>query len=109
MYSQKAVFNKIYSSYKNNAKYKGRIFEIDREIFEMIILQKCYYCGCEPEISNYDKYKNIKTNGIDRKDNNLGYTINNCVTCCKRCNYLKKDMSHDDFLDLINKIYNNIK
>lgn len=36
----------------------------------------------------------IKINGIDRKHNKRGYTIKNCVTCCKVCNIMKRSLPY---------------
>ncbi len=45
----------------------------------------CYYCGI-----------GLSTNGnraaqisVDRKDNSIGYTIENIELCCQRCNTIK--------------------
>ena len=44
-------------------------------------------------------------NGVDRKDNNLGYTIDNCVPCCHRCNSMKSNLSYQNFIQHISNIY----
>ena len=31
--------------------------------------------------------------GIDRIDNKMGYTLNNVVPCCSRCNFMKHIMT----------------
>jgi hypothetical protein len=36
---------------------------------------------------------------LDRQDNELGHSLNNCKPCCKRCNCLKAD---SDDLEMIN-------
>ena len=46
--------------------------------------------------------------GIDRKDNNKGYTNDNCVPCCGFCNKMKMDHSIDEFYSQIIRIYNNL-
>jgi len=56
-----------------------------------LIKQPCHYCG------------NQENNGIDRKDNTLGYTIDNSLPCCGRCNISKNDMSYDDFIKHIHQ------
>jgi hypothetical protein len=43
-------------------------------------------------------------NGIDRVDNNKGYTIENCVPCCTAVNYAKLDMSYSDFIQLCKEV-----
>ena len=55
-------------------------------------------------ISYKDKYELV--NGIDRLDSSKGYTINNCVPCCSKCNLMKSNFKKEDFLQHISKIYN---
>lgn len=45
-------------------------------------------------------------NGIDRVDNNKGYTITNSVPCCKDCNFAKRDMTHDEFIAWVTRVFN---
>ena len=45
-------------------------------------------------------------NGLDRVDNNLPHTLENCVTCCKHCNYAKRDMSQQKFLEYRQQRFN---
>lgn len=67
----------------------------------------CHYCGIEPlQISkSQSNTGNYIYNGIDRIDNNLGYIIENCVSCCGRCNKIKDKMTSKEFLNHIEKIY----
>lgn len=44
-------------------------------------------------------------NGIDRKDNQLGYEILNVVSCCKICNIAKNDMKICEFLSWIEVVF----
>ena len=77
--------------------------------FEKLIKQCCFYCGKEPQDKKYlNGIKNIKANGIDRIDSSKGYEIGNVVACCTKCNMAKNDMSKEDFLNHITKIYNYI-
>lgn len=48
--------------------------------------QPCYLCGRSPSF------------GIDREDADGDYTIENSRPCCRKCNYMKKDISLSDFL-----------
>ena len=43
-------------------------------------------------------------NGIDRKNNGKGYTEDNIVSCCKQCNFAKRNMSYKEFKFWINKL-----
>ena len=46
----------------------------------------------------------VKVNGIDRKNNSTGYSVLNCVSCCKTCNFAKKNMSYKDFIGYLNRV-----
>jgi hypothetical protein len=75
------------SSYKVRAKQKDLPFEISEEQYTGFLSSACYYC-----------HRMTGANGIDRKDNTLGYTIDNCVACCSDCNYMKKNSSVECFV-----------
>jgi ribosome-binding protein aMBF1 (putative translation factor) len=79
-----------YMNYKYRAEKKGLIFEISETTFYTICSQECYYC----------KRGSTKTNknGIDRMDNNIGYTLSNLVACCAECNFMKAQLSDGDFI-----------
>jgi len=85
------------------------------EQFKTLIYQNCYYCGDEPKPSlrfKNRKYLNseiILINGIDRIDSDLGYSIENCVSCCTTCNKMKMDLKQNEFILKIEKIMNNLK
>jgi 5-methylcytosine-specific restriction endonuclease McrA len=102
-----ANFNYKYLSYRNRAKYKRIEFELSKEEFKSIILQKCFYCGSEKDMHHTKRSTNglFFSNGIDRVDSNLGYVLNNCVACCKKCNVMKNDLDIKDFLNHIIKIF----
>jgi hypothetical protein len=102
-----ANFNYIFLSYKARARNKKIDFELDKESFRNIIIQKCVYCH------QFGKNYRIKrscngtfvSNGIDRIDSSKGYTKDNIVPCCKRCNQMKNNLSLKDFLNHIKNIY----
>ena len=43
---------------------------------------------------------------VDRLNNNLGYTIENCVSCCAWCNRSKNTHTTKEFYSWITQIYN---
>jgi 5-methylcytosine-specific restriction endonuclease McrA len=48
--------------------------------------------------------------GIDRKDNEKGYTEENCVPCCKRCNGIKGEwLSYEEMLEVGGLLKNGFK
>ena len=51
-------------------------------------------------------------NGLDRIDNSKNHSKENCVACCKYCNYAKRERSFSEFKEWINRVYlrlNNIE
>ncbi len=83
-----------YGRYKFGAKRRGFEFSLTVEQFSLIISQNCSYCGSKESI------------GIDRVDNNVGYSIENSVPCCTMCNMMKKNLPVEIFIEHCNKINN---
>ncbi|MCK4252148.1 hypothetical protein KAX97_11920 [candidate division WOR-3 bacterium] len=103
-----AAFNQLFNGYKCHSKrYKrGFSFLLTKKEFKKLTKQNCFYCGQKPSQSAKTRSNNggYIYNGIDRLNNNKGYEIDNCVTCCKNCNLMKKTLSQEEFLNHINKI-----
>lgn len=100
---------KILRGYKNHAIDLNIKFEIPEDYFYKLILQKCHYCGAlHSNTATSTNQRFLKYNGVDRKDCNKNYTIDNCVACCKTCNFAKRTLSYDDFINLIKSIFNNL-
>ena len=57
-------------------KKRNYCFELSHEEFNLIISRNCYYCGRIPEQLAYNKTKTdcVIYNGIDRVENEKGYT-----------------------------------
>lgn len=100
----------VYGSYRRNARKRGLEFSISIDFAERLFRGKCYYCLSEPKCVMQKKPRSIPFtyNGIDRKDNTLGYFEENCVSCCSVCNRIKYTLSHDEFLEKIKVIYKNL-
>lgn len=100
-----AAQNAVLSSYKNAAKSRNYSFRLTDDEAVNLFNGDCHYCGAKP--NNLKKHGNgsYKYNGIDRKNNNIGYTTDNCVSCCKRCNFFKGIMGYKDFLNTIREIF----
>lgn len=101
------AFRAKYNTYKYQAKKRGYSFELTKEEFRNIITQPCIYCGSDkPSTHKSVQYEggNFRYTGIDRHDNAKGYTVDNCVPCCGRCNAMKNNMSISEFKDRISAI-----
>jgi len=85
------------------------VFELtDAEILHLTSLP-CFYC--DSPHSNLTRTKRgdcIQHNGLDRVDNNKGYTIDNVVPCCRYCNFAKMDTDLKEWIFRIERIYNNL-
>lgn len=75
-----------------------------------LISSDCHYCGASPSLhrelgsKGFIRKSEVPTNGIDRMYSDKGYHLDNCVPCCSRCNYLKRGMPYDEFLDVCSTI-----
>ena|SRR6185312_7109555 len=99
----------LFHDYKYGAKKRGYVFELSEERFVRLTLSDCFYCGCAPQQSYTPKVGGIRLecvfyNGIDRRNNKVGYTEENSVSCCKYCNLAKSRWTEQEFLDWVQKI-----
>lgn len=82
-----------------------------KEVLDLVKLN-CHYCNSEPSNQKIYKQRHFQYtfiyNGLDRIDSKKGYIRGNVVTCCKKCNLAKSDMTYQDFINHIIKIYKNI-
>jgi hypothetical protein len=91
-------------------KYNDDNLTIDQ--FYKLSQLNCYYCNSVPSNLCNRYLKNNKDgdfiyNGLDRVNNSLKHTFDNCITCCKVCNLFKRNFNIDYFYKWINKIINN--
>jgi len=82
-----------FSTLKAQAKARHIYFDLTLEQFKSFWGWPCAYCG-----------ESIKTIGLDRIDSSKGYTVDNLLSCCGDCNYMKSDMSLDEFVERCRKI-----
>ena len=87
-----------YASYRSRAEKKELEFALSKDDYKTITEQDCYLCGKKSTETN--------TNGIDRMDNAIGYTIENSKACCKECNHMKNSYALEDLLAKIDSIQN---
>jgi hypothetical protein len=106
----------LLQNYKKNANYRDLEFSLTRDQFHWLTQQECFFCGVLPENKRKSRprlyvgeQETFVHNGIDRWHSYLGYTVQNCVPCCKTCNYAKRSMSGEDFIKWIVRIANHAK
>lgn len=106
--TDKQRLRKKVSSYNSQDKKKGRydamnaLTEDDMlEIINTVGVQ-CYWCDRET-ILNPEKIYSKNQLTLDRIDNDIGHTIDNCVISCFQCNMKRGDMSFDEYCQLKKK------
>jgi hypothetical protein len=93
---QSSYITTISNIYKDDATKKNKSFDLTNDDILLLVNNNCYYCG---ELSS-----NLLM-GINLRYYNKSYNLDNCVSCCKLCNYMKSDMLDDfDFLLIIEHI-----
>jgi hypothetical protein len=96
----------LWNRYKNSALRNGVPFLITEDKFSEIIKKDCLYCGQEPSqtIIMGRKQDNVLIyNGVDRRNDKLGYVEGNVSPCCWTCNQAKKNYGVDEFKKMIKK------
>ncbi len=94
-------FNSLYTKYRKMAQYRDLVFDLTKKQFKELTQGNCFYCATPPaqKIDRPKMYGIYVYNGIDRMVNSIGYTKNNCVSCCGLCNWMKKDLTVKQFLE----------
>ena len=75
----------------------------DEQFFSLLV-ENCFYCNNVPQGILIENGEKFYYNGIDRVKNEIGYDLNNCRTCCKFCNMMKKTMTDVMFIEHCVKI-----
>ncbi len=99
--------SRLYGNYKSDAKKSGREFSLTKEDFITIVNSNCFYCGSKPFLLRGNKTKSVlkPLNGVDRKDNTIGYTTDNVVPCCIHCNKAKLERTISEFSEWVKTVY----
>jgi 5-methylcytosine-specific restriction endonuclease McrA len=108
------VLRTQFTAYKNSKSGLKKGFNLSLKEFEEVSRKDCFYCGESPVYRRvkYDSdskgplYAEDYLNGIDRLNNEKGYTLDNCVPACPKCNHMKSTLTKDEFIVHITKILN---
>jgi hypothetical protein len=100
------AFNQCISAYKQNAKKRNLSFNLTKDKFRELTQMNCVYCGQSPSnkeranasLKNAIPHPDFIYNGIDRIDPTKGYEESNVVACCRVCNWMKSDLSKEEFI-----------
>lgn len=89
MDNNRAAINRAMSNYVLRSKKHNRDFSLSYEQFIEITQKNCTYCNIKPCQKAKSRTGEYIYTGLDRKDNNIGYTIENTLPCCWICNSVK--------------------
>lgn len=104
-----------YKRIKSDAAAARRVFEIPFDWFVKMCHEPCHYCGRSDRntisiksraVTGGFVVRDFKYNGLDRLDNAVGYTVENCVPCCAVCNRGKNSMGYNEFIKYIDDLVN---
>jgi hypothetical protein len=110
---EKPYAPRSWTFYRSNAKQGGKVWQLEKAEFNELIKKPCHYCGAAPQKREWIDYgkrcvSTDLTNGIDRVDTTRGYTLDNCVPCCRWCNQLKGSLPLDRFVAQVFSVFRNL-
>lgn len=100
-----------HTALKSRAKRKGVKFSLSYDEFaDWYAAQEryddiptCFYCGRQLDFEHATQLNGAT---IDRLDTTLGYSANNMVFCCRRCNVMKGNWLYDgQMLEIADKYF----
>lgn len=102
---RKRPFESIYNTLKKDWR-KTKLALTYEEYLSFTKIPDCYYCQdkipWEPYGTVSGEYIG-RAYFLDRKDNSGPYSVENCVVCCSKCNWMKGCWySHEEFIKIIN-------
>lgn len=102
--SQNSALNLVLKVYMKAAKLRGLEFKLKDEEFKQLISSPCHYCGSEPYNIKKTRWQTLVYSGIDRVENSIGYVSGNVVSCCIKCNWMKNNLTLEEFLVHLQRI-----
>jgi hypothetical protein len=105
-----SIKNQAWYAHIANCKKRGIENFLSKEQYLSISSEACHYCG-GLHVRESGGKTNIKIglNGIDRKDNELFYKLENSLPCCINCNRMKNDMSYEKTMSYLGQLFENIR
>lgn len=90
--NHKRPYEYIYNTMLRAAKARSIPVTLTYEQFlNFTTVSECHYCRVPISWAKHSKTKFSAAYHLDRKDNTLGYSEENCTVCCNRCNRVKAE------------------
>ena len=98
--------NTVLCGYKCDARDRNYCWNLTDDEFFSLCKFPCFYCDDLPRNISKSIYGtgDFIYNGVDRKDNSLGYTKENTVSCCRICNRAKSNLSYEDWMSYLSRV-----
>lgn len=93
-----SLHKQVFRYLKKSATQRCYDFSLTLKDVVKLTSSNCFYCGKKPENKINNNKFTYNYNGIDRKNNNKGYLLENCVSCCRVCNVGKSTLSYDEWI-----------
>lgn len=100
-------FRSMYNELLKSCERRNLAISISYEQFvNFTKIYQCHYCNTPINWSAHTKHKKQDIKGsraykLDRMNNDIGYHLDNCVVCCKRCNEGKSnDFSYEEWFGM---------
>lgn len=104
-----SCYKKLYGKYYRSSWDRHLSFSLNINEFILLVSSACHYCKMkDSNCLTLKSGKKFYYNGIDRLDNDVGYQKENCVSCCKQCNFSKRNLSIKDFFEWIKRVAKNV-
>lgn len=103
-----AAFRKIMIMLRRSASCRNLSMTLTKDFVRSESQKPCYYCGAVRSNlmkGNGSSSGDFPYNGFDRVDNSKGYDPDNVVTCCWPCNQMRWNMSQENFLNQVKRIF----
>lgn len=100
--NKKSPYFWIYTMALQHAKASNKEFRLTYEdIVEFTTITECHYCKNHIKWEMHGTKHAYHGYRLDRMDNSVGYTKENCVVCCNLCNRIKgNQFTHDEMMEI---------
>lgn len=78
------------------------------ELFVELSQKPCHYCGVSFSNTRKNKSVTFRYNGLDRIDSSRDHSPDNIVSCCKRCNTAKMDITYQEFIEWLRRVHSHL-
>ena len=100
-----SALNALIGRYKQEAAERDLCFKLGRSQLDQLFKAPCAYCASPPENKIRCKKSVYVYSGIDRINNQKGYTRNNVVSCCSWCQNAKLNGTIKEFYAWLERLH----